>query len=317
MSGRLDLRLIDIDAAPGRPPQALIRELASEPADQVVGLRGGKRWIPGYEVLDADCLDGAPPAAEIRRGGSYLITGGLGGIGLAMAERLAQDYQARLVLMGRTPVPRREQWAEILAAPTTPGEVRRRIDSLQRLATLGAEVITVAGDVSRTDDVRRAVDAATSQFGQLDGVLHCAGVPAIGMMQFKSAADIDKVLAPKVGGALALAEVLRSDPPGFLALFSSTVSATGGGAGQVDYCAANAFLDTFAASDPVPGCTVTAIDWGEWTYNGWTTGLDSYDDGSKKFFEEYRQKFGVSFDVSEIDTMVSFVDVVSTLKSKL
>jgi hypothetical protein len=120
----------------------------------------------------------------------------------------------------------------------------------------------------------------------------------MGMMQFKSAADIERVLAPKVGGALALAEVLHGTGtrPGFVALFSSTVSATGGGAGQVDYCAANAFLDAFAASDPLPGTAVVAIDWGEWTWNGWTMGLDSYDDGSRKFFEEYRQKFGVSFD---------------------
>lgn len=293
-------RLIDIEPGPLAPhtAPALLAELGSEPADQVVGLRGGQRWIQGYEVLDAECLTGLPPATAIRRGGSYLITGGLGGIGLAMAERLAQDYRARLVLMGRTPVPPRSQWAAILAAPATTSEVRRRVDGLRRLATLGAEVITVAGDVSRPDDVGRAVTAARDRFGGLDGVLHCAGVPAMGMMQFKSAADIDRVLAPKTAGALALAHVLRATGtrPAFVALFSSTVSATGGGAGQVDYCAANAFLDAFAVSDPLPGTAVVAIDWGEWTWNGWTTGLDSYDDGSRQYFEEYRQKFGVSFD---------------------
>jgi len=306
-------RLIDIGVGAGpRTGEHVLAELTSEPSDQVVALRGGKRWIPGYEVLDTEVLgtevpgtevpgteipDGpAPGGVRIRRGGSYLITGGLGGIGLAMAERLVLDYQARLVLMGRTPVPPREQWAAILAAPGTTAEVRRRIDGLQRLATLGAEVVTIAGDVSAEEDVRRAVGAALDRFGALNGVLHCAGVPAAGMLQFKQAADIDRVLAPKVAGSVALALALRGTGADFLALFSSTVSATGGGAGQVDYCAANAFLDVFAATDPVPGCLVTAIDWGEWMYNGWTTGLDSYDDGSKKFFEEYRSKFGISFD---------------------
>ncbi len=288
-------RLIDIGTDAGEP-RALLAELAAEAVDQVVALRGGRRWIPGYEVLDATCLAGASPAVEIRRGGSYLVTGGLGGIGLAMAERLAQDYKARLVLMGRTPVPPRDQWAAILAAAGTTSEVRRRVGGLQGLATMGAEVITVAGDVARASDVRRAVGAALEQFGELNGVLHCAGVPAIGMTQFKSAADIEKVLAPKMGGALVLAEVLRNVGADFVALFSSTVSATGGEAGQVDYCAANAFLDAFAASDPIPGCAVTSIDWGEWRWNGWTTGLDSYDEGSRKFFEEYREKFGLTFD---------------------
>jgi NAD(P)-dependent dehydrogenase (short-subunit alcohol dehydrogenase family) len=294
-------RLIDIGIGAGpRTGEHVLAELTSEPSDQVVALRGGKRWIPGYEVLDPEVLDlesqPGPGRVRIRRGGSYLITGGLGGIGLAMAERLVLHYQARLVLMGRTPVPPREQWAAILAAPGTTAEVRRRIDGLQRLATLGAEMVIMAGDVSAEADVRRAVDAALHRFGELNGVLHCAGVPAAGMLQFKQPADIDKVLAPKVAGSVALAVALQGTGADFLALFSSTVSATGGGAGQVDYCAANAFLDAFAATDPVPGCLVTAIDWGEWMYNGWTTGLASYDDGSKKFFEEYRGKFGISFD---------------------
>jgi acyl transferase domain-containing protein len=277
---------------------AVITELTSEPADQIVALRSGQRWIPGYQTLDADSVEGLPPAAQIRRGGRYLITGGLGGIGLALAERLAQDYQAHLVLMGRTAVPPRDQWAAILADPATSAEVRRRIDGLQRLATLGAEVVTVAGDVARPADVTRAVHSALDGFGGLDGVLHCAAVPAVGMMQFKTAADIDKVLAPKVGGAQALTAALQQAGavPDFVVLFSSTTSATGGGAGQVDYCSANAFLDAYAASEPVPGCLVTAVDWGEWTWNSWTSGLDCYDDGSRKFFEEYRQKFGLTFD---------------------
>ncbi len=300
---RVRTRLVDIDLAPdagnaavARAARALLTELRAEPADQVVALRGGRRWIPGYEVLDEECITAAAPAAGIRRGGTYLVTGGLGGIGLAMAEHLAQEYQAKLVLLGRTPVPPREQWSQILASASTAPEVRRRLDGLQRLTLGGAEVVTVAGDVSRVEDVRRAVATALERFGDLHGVLHCAGVPAIGMMQFKTAADIERVLAPKVGGALALAEALRGVRVDFLALFSSTTSATGGGAGQVDYCAANAYLDAFAHSDPLPGTVVTSIDWGEWTWNGWTTGLDNYDEGSRQFFEEYRQTFGITFE---------------------
>ena len=287
---------IDIDTDPATTARTLLAELRGDPVDQIVALRGGRRWVPGYDVLDATRLDEAPPVVSIRPGGSYLVTGGLGGIGLAMAERLAQTYRARLVLMGRTPIPPREQWGAILAADTTAPEVRRRIEGLTRVVAAGGDVVTVAGDVSRPADVRRAVNAALESYGELHGVLHCAGVPAVGLMQFKTPADMDKVLAPKVAGSRALVEALSDVPVDFLVLFSSTTSATGGGAGQVDYCAANAFLDTYAQSDPLPGRLVTSIDWGEWTWNGWTTGLDSYDEGSKDFFTTYRATFGIGFD---------------------
>ncbi|MFD2350002.1 SDR family NAD(P)-dependent oxidoreductase [Nonomuraea ferruginea] len=213
-----------------------------------------------------------------------------------MAERLAEQYQARLVLLGRTPVPPREQWDAILSAESTAGEVRRRLEGLRRLEASGVEVLTAAGDVSKVEDVRRAVGAAIERFGELNGVLHCAGVPAVGLMQFKTVADMERVLAPKVGGTLALARVLREVPVDFLALFSSTTSATGGGASQVDYCAANAFLDSFALAGTLPGVAVTSIDWCEWTWNGWTDGLDNYDEGSKQYFEWYRENFGLTFD---------------------
>ncbi|GAA2266381.1 hypothetical protein GCM10010149_03320 [Nonomuraea roseoviolacea subsp. roseoviolacea] len=292
---RVTTRLIDVEPD-GLSGGALLAELRAEPADQVVALRGGGRWIPDYEALDASVIEQNPPVARVRPGGAYIVTGGLGGIGLAMAERLAEQFQARLVLLGRTPVPPRDQWNAILASDGTAAEVRRRLEGLLRLEAAGAEVVTVAGDVSRVEDARRAVDAALDRYGELNGVLHCAGVPAVGLMQFKTAADVERVLAPKVGGTLALAEVLRDVPVDFLALYSSTTSATGGGAGQVDYCAANAFLDAFALSDELPGVHVTSVDWCEWTWNGWTDGLENYDEGSKQYFTWYRENFGLTFD---------------------
>jgi acyl carrier protein len=156
--------------------------------------------------------------------------------------------------------------------------------------------VTVAGDVSRPADITRAISTALDQFGELNGVLHCAGVPAAGMMQFKPPAAIDKVLAPKVAGTLALAGALRDVSADFVALFSSAAAATGGGAGQADYCAASAFLDAFAASDPLPGCAVTSIGWGQWKWNSWAAGLDSYDEASRRSLHEHRQAFGLTFD---------------------
>lgn len=289
-------RLIDIPT--GQPPvREVLRELQAAPADQVVALRDGRRWVAGYDVLDDSGPDASMvnEAAPVRRGGVYLITGGLGGIGLALAERLAEHYDARLVLFGRTPVPPRDQWEAVLADDGAAGEVRRRLQSLLRLERMGTDVALVAGDVANEADVRVAVGTAIERFGALHGVLHAAGVPGMGLMALKSNADMERVLAPKVAGTEALTAVLSEVPLDFLALFSSVASATGA-VGQADYCSANAFLDAFAHTDALPQCKVVSIGWGEWIWNGWVAGLDGFEPAVREHFKEYRRKFGLTFD---------------------
>jgi acyl carrier protein len=286
-------RLLDFPAHQPIPVNALVEELLAVPTDRIVALRAGRRFVPTYDTL----VD-TPPTDEqvpIRDGGVYLVTGGLGGIGMAMAERLARHHRARLVLFGRTPVPPREQWDAVLASPTTPEEVRRRLEGLRAIEVAGGQIELVAGDVSEVADVRRAVDAAIARFGELNGVLHAAGVPGVGLMQFKSNADMDRVLAPKVAGTLALADALSEVDLDFLVLFSSIASATGA-LGQTDYCAANVFLDGFAQTDALPGTQVVSIGWGEWTWNGWTAGLAGYEPALREFLRKHREYIGISFD---------------------
>ncbi|WP_236794808.1 type I polyketide synthase [Amycolatopsis sp. GM8] len=274
---------------------AVVAELLTSPDEQVVAVRGGQRWVPGYERVPAPPAGGHP----LREEGVYLITGGLGGIGLAMAERLARDCRARLVLLGRSGLPPRDEWPAVLAGHSP--QSRDRVAAVLALEELGAEVEIVAGDVSRDEDVQRAVDVAFSRFGALHGVLHAAGVPAIGLMQFKDPTELDPVLAPKIAGTQALARALRLGHPGevpldFLVLFSSITSITGGGPGQVDYCAANAFLDSYARQLSAPGRPVVAVGWGEWTWNAWERGLEGYDEALRDFFRANRAKFGITFD---------------------
>nr|WP_062330488.1 type I polyketide synthase [Herbidospora sakaeratensis] len=271
---RVTTRFIDVDT-----PAGLVAELARPQTDRIVALRRGRRHLPGYETM------ATPEAAPLRDGGVYLITGGLGGIALGLAERMARDVKARLVLLARSGLPGRD-------------EAARRV---QAVRDLGGEVEIVVGDVSDPAAVRRAVDTAIERFGALHGVLHAAGLPAMGLMQFKRPTELDAVLAPKIAGTLALAEALRIGEPGeteldFLALFSSITSATGGGPGQVDYCAANAYLDGYALRLAATGRRVVSIDWGEWTWNAWEAGLAGYDEGLQTFFKENRARVGIGFE---------------------
>jgi len=295
-------RLIDLDAAADRGAAAgVVAELRRPLADALVALRHGRRWLPEYEAM---CSAEVAPEAVLRKGGVYLITGGLGGIALAMANRLARNCRAKLVLLARHGLPPRDTWPDLLAGKSIdPGaeQTRRRIAEVSALLELGAEVEVVTGDVSSADDVRRACELAQQRFGGLHGVLHVAGVPAMGLMQFKDPSELDQVLAPKVGGALAITEALRMGKPDeieldFLVFFSSITSTTGGGPGQVDYCAGNAFLDSYAYQLADTGRKVLSINWGEWTWNAWEAGLTGYADALQDFFRQNRVRVGIGFE---------------------
>jgi len=290
-------RLVDLDraelASPARVVDALAVEVGDSATEPMVALRRGRRWLPDYERVES-----TEESTLLRDNGIYLVTGGLGGIGLAMAEGLARDHKARLVLFGRTGLPPRDTWDAVLAKPDVNDQVRRRLEGVLKLEELGAEVEIVTGDVSDQSDVDAAVRAAVTRFGGLDGVLHAAGLPGVGLMQFKTRAEIEKVLAPKVAGTLAIDRAVRDLDVDFIALFSSITSATGGGPGQVDYCAANAFLDSYAqqAAQRPDGPRTIAVNWGEWEWNAWASGLTGYSSDVQDFFRGFRKTFGISFE---------------------
>ena len=191
----------------------------------------------------------------------YLITGGLGGLGLVLAEYLAQKVKAKLVLLGRTPLPDRAQWTQSLESHRRSHPTSYRLREIMELEALGAEVLPVAADVANVEQMQRAIAKVVERFGCLHGVIHAAGIAADGVMQLRTQADVDQVLSAKVHGTVLLDTLLKEQPLDFFVLCSST-SALLGPAGQVDYSAANAFLNAFAQSrSHKPKPYVVAINW--------------------------------------------------------
>jgi acyl transferase domain-containing protein len=297
-----NLRCRSIDIVPcesvGQAERVLIaqimEELASEPRDVIVALRNGQRWAQIFEPVALRSEGRHTP--RLREGGVYLITGGLGGIGLAMAQYLARSVQARLVLISRSGLPPRSEWPRILEARGDEQGVGRQVRIVQEMEAAGTEILALAADVTNEAQMRAVVQQTLTRFGRVDGVLHTAGVPGIGLMQLKTPEQAGRVLAPKVQGTLVLERVLQNVPVDFLALFSSMTSTTGGGPGQVDYCAANAFLDAYARQHAAEHGLTVAIDWGEWQWNAWEEGLTGYDAAAQTFFRAHRQEFGISFE---------------------
>ena len=240
----------------------LLAEFGTPSADSVIAYRGYDRWVQTYEAVRLD--EAIAGKTRLRPGGVYLITGGLGGIGLALAEYLAQETQAKLVLTGRSAFPDREAWGEWLATHDEQDATSRKIRKLRQLEELGADVLVVRADVVSEADMQRAIAQACEAFGALHGVIHSAGIAGGGMIQLKTPEVAARVLAPKIEALRVFERVLATVDLDFLLLCSSTTSILGG-IGQVDYCAANAVLDAYAQyNTSMRGVPTIAINWDAW-----------------------------------------------------
>jgi acyl transferase domain-containing protein len=241
---------------------ALFDEWTRAPDGTLVAYRDGRRHVQGFAPHPLGPVAGTP--ARLRPRGVYLITGGAGGLGLALAEHLARSVQARLVLTSRSELPAREAWSAWLESHPHDDATSARLRALLRLEELGAEVLALPADASDADAMRRVLAAAEARFGALHGVVHLAGVPGGGIVQLKTREMAERILAPKVQGARVLDALVAGRELDFLMCYSSIASVLGE-FGQADYCGANAFLDAFAQERTAAGRGLTlAVNWDVW-----------------------------------------------------
>ena len=250
----------------------LLGETAAPPAESVVAYRGAYRWVQCFETVR---LDAAEPPSRLREGGTYLVTGGLGAIGLLVAGQLAEQTRARIVLTGRSPFPPREDWGAWLAAHGEEDEVSRKIQTLQAIEDIGGEVLVLSADVADEAQMRAVMVEVERNFGALHGVFHCAGATTADA--FASIMDVTPALAeahfrPKVRGLLVLQRVLPAEGLDFCMLMSS-LSAVLGGLGFLPYAAANIFMDAFADAHAGPG----GVPWISVDWDGWRLDEDDED----------------------------------------
>lgn len=240
----------------------LVRELRAGLADPVVALAAEGRWVQRISPMPLPADSETSPLDWVRENGVYLITGGLGGIGMAVAERMAKAKPVRLALLSRDPLPPETQWDGILARKGA-SRATQRIEKVRSLRELGAQVMVISADVADEAALARALAAVRRDFGPLTGVIHAAGVMDDAPLMNKTIDGMKEVLAPKVAGTLALDAQVHENLDVFL-LFSSVASCLGL-PGQVDYTAANAFQDAFAKTRSIrkPGRTVV-VNWNAW-----------------------------------------------------
>jgi amino acid adenylation domain-containing protein len=258
--------LVDLD--PGATAEDNAARLAGEiehgDREDQIAYRGGTRHVARL-AASAMAQDPAHPAQiELSPDAAYLVTGGLGGLGLAVAQRLVERGARQLVLLGRSGLPDRAGWRNV---PTeTP--VANAITAIERLEADGATVHVAAVDVADEDRLAACVAALhAAGLPPIRGVIHAAGIAELVPLQALGPATLSSVLRPKVQGGYALHRVLAHEPLDFFVLYSSMASVLSSpllGA----YSAANAFLDALAQHRRAHGQPAISIGWGYWEQIG-------------------------------------------------
>lgn len=215
--------------------------------------RNGTRWVRDYVPLDAPAQTHDTPALS----GPCLITGGMGGIGLAYARLLAERGASPIILVGRTALPPQESWVR-----TEDGSITASLLAIQQ--DTGATIVPEALDCTDAPGMATLIETVQQEYGPLCGVVHAAGVPGGGMIASGLPEGEASNFHAKVGGMAALDQALASTALRFFHLTSS-IGAIQGAIGQTDNCAANLVLDSFAtwARFNRPWA-ITSINWDRW-----------------------------------------------------
>ena len=263
-------RSIDINGALSETKlvSKLLSEFHSPAEDLVVAYRGNHRWVQSYEATRLPKEDQRD--LKLRDNGVYLITGGLGRIGMVFAEYLAKTVKAKLVLVDRIELPAKEEWEKYISGSEKQDNIGQLIQRLKALEKLGAEVLVAKAEIAEKEQMQSVIQEAVLTYGALHGVIHAAGVvgeKSMKLIQELSIEDCENQFQAKVHGLLVLESILQNRELDFCILQSSLATVLGG-LGMVAYAAANSFMDAFAAKQ-------NQNDFNPWisiNWDGWDLG---------------------------------------------
>ena len=244
-------------------------ELDQTAPERIISLRGKERWVRTVGVGEID--EHNVNTNWLKADANVLISGGLGGIGLSIAKHLAQRGAKNIVLLGRSALPEKSTWSALLSNyANNKSDLLSKIKAVQEIETLGVNVITAAVDVADLSAMTTLLAGLKQELGKIDGVIHAAGVMDDQLAILKSTTSAENVLRGKTEGALVLDALFNSDELDFFVLFSSVASYLGL-PGQIDYTAANAFLDAFAHERAQRTSGMTRVfNWNAWAEVGMT-----------------------------------------------
>ncbi|HEX2927571.1 MAG TPA: SDR family NAD(P)-dependent oxidoreductase [Ruminiclostridium sp.] len=313
----LSCRSIDINSSQKQDEllEQLLLEFSLAGDESIVAYRRNKRFVESYKPIRLRRNDEMPE--RLKNGGVYLITGGTGGIGLALAGYIAKIPGVKLILTGRSAFPEKGQWQRWLDEHGSNDKVSKVIHKVKAFEQMGAEVMVVSAEVSDLTRMQHIVAQAESEYGRINGIIHTAGVVGNGVIQLKKKEMVEKVFSPKIKGTLVLDNIFKEKDLDFMVICSSISSALRE-FGQVDYVAANLFLDSYAryASLRYKNTFTLSINWDTWIDTGiLLDAIVKMQEGMAEFFkdgltaEEGIECFGRLLQANEPQIAVSTKDL--------
>lgn len=271
----------------------ILNEMRNFSNTDIVAYRNNQRWTQNYKLFSDKDLN--LNLNTLKDNGTYLITGGMGGMGFVFAEYLAKNHKAKLILINRSQFVERSNWDDYLNNHKLDDCHVKNIKKIKYLESFGSKVKVISVDISDYQKLEELVSEAENEFDNVNGVIHAAGVAGGGLIQLKTKNSANEVLKPKVSGVLALSKLFFDHDLDFFISCSSTTAKLST-IGQVDYCSANAYLDAFAYHHAErKKWPMVSINWDAWRDVGMVINTDMPSE-MKQWFDDYLHYNGVSND---------------------
>jgi len=247
--------LIDLDTTTPNPATILLAEMQTSDGEDQVVWRDSQRYVA--RLVASAVPSALKPLTKFNTEGTYLITGGLGGLGLKLAAWLVVNGARYLVLTSRQELPERAFWDTL-----APDDKRKKaITAIQALEAQGASIKVVQADVSNFSQMQAVLASQTQS--PWCGIIHAAGISIPQALAEMSLSTYQDVLAAKVTGTWVLHQLTQNLPLDFLILFSSA-AAIWGSSGLAPYASANHFLDIMAHYRQANNLPALSVNWGSW-----------------------------------------------------
>lgn len=240
--------------------EKIIYEIKVDSSERCVAYRNNERYIEEFRKYDLANLNEID--MKIKKEGNYVITGGTGGLGLEIAKFLSKQTNVNLILLNRSKIPERSEWKGIIFNNENQKLVEK-LKTLMEIENSGSKIFNYSVNISDKKRVEEVFDSVKNELGNIDGIVHAAGVAGDGFIMNKSNDVLNEVIEPKVLGIDALDEATKNHKLDFFVNFSSIVTIQGM-AGQFDYTASNAFLDSYTKMKNLRGDRMICINWPAW-----------------------------------------------------
>lgn len=291
----------------------LLGELNTQEFESAIAYRGHHRWVQSYEPLHLN--NDQPP--KLRQEGVYLIIGGLGGIGLEIAEYLAQTVKAKLILIGSSAFLSTDEWQQWLENHDEQDKFSIKIRKLQALEQLGAEILILSADVANSAQMQTVITQAIAHFGQINGVIHAAGIKLFRTVAEITRSECEQQLRANGHGLLVLETALQGIELDFCILVSS-LSSIIGALGMAAYPAAHHFTDAFVYKHNKTSSTPwLSVNWDNWLTSQLATELATKPEISTEFFMDGKEGIQVFARVLSLNKLNQIVVSTTYLPARI